>query len=88
MVSITFDRDVAGEDERALACHRALLDALALAGYHSYRLGIQAMRPATRIDSAAPLLERLKQACDPQHILATGRYGLGTRPIAKSRASD
>jgi 4-cresol dehydrogenase (hydroxylating) len=76
VVSISFDRDIPGEDERALACHRALLEALDAADYHSYRLGIQAMRPPTA-DSAMALLERLKHACDPQQILAPGRYGIG-----------
>ena len=80
VVSISFDREIAREDERALACHRQLHQALASAGYHSYRLGIQAMRSPTIEDSALPLLERLKEACDPRQILAPGRYGLGRRP--------
>jgi 4-cresol dehydrogenase (hydroxylating) len=77
VVSISFDRDLPGEDERALTCHQTLLESLSAAGYHSYRLGIQSMRQSTLPDSAAPLLDRLKQACDPKHILAPGRYGLG-----------
>ncbi len=76
VVSIAYDRDVPGEDGRALACYHALLDALTSAGYHSYRLGIQAMGRPFGADSAAPLLARLKAACDPNGVLAPGRYGL------------
>jgi 4-cresol dehydrogenase (hydroxylating) flavoprotein subunit len=76
VVSISYDRDVAGEDARALACYHALLDALHAEGYLSYRLGIQAAgRPPTD-DNAAELLARLKRACDPSGILSPGRYGL------------
>ena len=77
VVSISFDRDVDGEDARALTCYHALCEALTTAGYPSYRLGISAMSQLPPIDSAAPLLERLKRSCDPQMILAPGRYGLG-----------
>lgn len=81
VVSISFDRDVDGEDGRALACYHGLLDALSAEGYHSYRLGVQAAGRPSRADSAQPLLERLKQACDPHGILAPGRYGIGLNPV-------
>ena len=74
VVSISYDRDVEGEDARALACYHDLLSRLTASGYHSYRLGIQAMGHAQFEDSAAPLLSRLKQACDPNGVLAPGRY--------------
>lgn len=74
VVSISFDRDVPGEDERALACYHDLLAELTAAGYHSYRLGIQAMATLRLSDSAAPLLARLKAACDPAGVIAPGRY--------------
>jgi len=74
VVSISFDRDVPGEDQRALTCYRELLARLTAAGYHSYRLGIQAMGQWHCDDSAAPLLARLKAACDPAGIVAPGRY--------------
>lgn len=74
VVSISFDRDVPGEDGRALACYHDLLTQLTAAGYHSYRLGIQAMGHAHFADSAAPLLLRLKHACDPHAILSPRRY--------------
>ena len=77
VVSISYDREVAGEDARALACYHALLDALNAQGYLSYRLGIQALSRTPLPDNAAALLAHIKRACDPGRILAPGRYGLG-----------
>jgi 4-cresol dehydrogenase (hydroxylating) len=78
VVSISYDRDVAGEDARAEACYDALLAALRLEGYHSYRLGLRGM---SRIgdDETARLLAQLKRACDPRGIIAPGRYGIDLR---------
>jgi FAD/FMN-containing dehydrogenase len=72
---ITYDRDVAGEDARALACHDALLERAIAEGYLPYRLGIQSMNalPAPRDDWAA-VLRRIKRAFDPDDVLAPGRY--------------
>lgn len=72
---LCFDRDLPGEDERAMACHDALLSELIAAGYPPYRLGVQSMHslPAPTDDSLA-LIERLKRTLDPNDILAPGRY--------------
>jgi len=69
------DRDLPGEDERAMACHDELLSELIAAGYPPYRLGVQSIHslPAPTDDSIA-LIERLKLALDPNDILAPGRY--------------
>lgn len=77
---IIYDRDVPGEDERAMACHDALLSALAASGYLPYRLGIQSMNaaPAPNDDSIA-VIQRLKHAFDPDDILAPGRYDFRDR---------
>lgn len=83
VISISYDRDVDGEDARALACYHALREELTQAGYHSYRLGIQAEGRGGGGDSAAAVLERLKLVLDPHGILAPGRYGIGaSRPGA------
>ncbi|BCS32013.1 4-cresol dehydrogenase [Luteitalea sp. TBR-22] len=79
VVSISFDRDVPGEDARALSCYHALFDALHDAGYHAYRLGLPAMPREAAHDSARHLLDTLKRACDPHDVIAPGRYGLGRR---------
>lgn len=73
--AIVYDRTVAGEDARAQACHDDLLARLLQAGYIPYRLGIQSMEqlPPAQDDTVA-FLQTLKQALDPNKILAPGRY--------------
>ena len=77
-VDITYDRDVAGEDGRALKCHDEMLGRLIGAGYVPYRLGIQSfgLLPEPHDDTGG-LLNALKRTFDPNNILAPGRYGLG-----------
>ncbi|HET8549813.1 MAG TPA: FAD-binding oxidoreductase [Bryobacteraceae bacterium] len=74
VISISYDRDVPGEDERAMTCHYKLLSALRDNGYHFYRLGIQSMRCGEHDDTYAELFQRLKLVFDPNAILAPGRY--------------
>lgn len=76
IAAIVYDRDVAGEDERAMTCYKAMTQKLAEAGYIPYRLGIQSMSdlPAVQ-DDYHQVVHRLKQAFDPNNILAPGRYG-------------
>jgi 4-cresol dehydrogenase (hydroxylating) len=74
VISIIYDREVPGEDERAMRCYRELLSRLISAGYPSYRLGIQSMQEMDTGDSYAELFQRLKSAIDPNAILAPGRY--------------
>ncbi|MGR9105459.1 MAG: FAD-binding oxidoreductase [Gammaproteobacteria bacterium] len=73
--AIVYDREVAGEDARAMACYEDLLTRLIGAGYPPYRLGTHAMAslPPAR-DDYGYLLRALKQALDPNDILAPGRY--------------
>jgi 4-cresol dehydrogenase (hydroxylating) len=75
VVGLMYDRDVPGEDERAMACHDRMLGLLVARGYLPERLGIQSMAalPPARDDSAW-FLSRLKSALDPAGILAPGRY--------------
>jgi 4-cresol dehydrogenase (hydroxylating) flavoprotein subunit len=74
VLSITYDRDVPGEDERAMNCYRELADRCAEAGYYPYRLGIQSMCESARDAHYASVVARLKAALDPNAILAPGRY--------------
>ena len=76
VVSIHYDREVAGEDDRAMRCYRELLARLTASGYHSYRLGIQSVEEMRRPDSTATVLGALKQSLDPNGVLAPGRYGI------------
>jgi 4-cresol dehydrogenase (hydroxylating) len=96
IISISYDRDAPGEDEGALACHQNLLQALAARGYHSYRLGIASMAAAETPGAYLSLLRSIKQAVDPEGILAPGRYvspprtpAGGSRPAAtRTRAGQ
>ena len=74
VVSISYDREVPGEDRRAKQCYDALLDSLTHAGYYSYRLGIQAGPIFDPDKPYGRLLSALKDAIDPNQILAPGRY--------------
>ncbi len=76
---IIYDRDVDGEDGRALACHDALLEALRAFGYLPYRLGVQSMRSlAPPRDEHGAVLRRIKAALDPSGVLSPGRYEFPT----------
>jgi 4-cresol dehydrogenase (hydroxylating) flavoprotein subunit len=76
VISIAYDRDVAGEDAKARACYQELLDALRDGGYYSYRLGIQGNGEMPQHDTYASVLRALKKAFDPNGILAPARYGI------------
>ena len=54
--SIVYDRLVPGEDERAMACHNRMLEAMIQEGYHPYRLGVQSM---TALSAAADGYDRV-----------------------------
>ena len=77
VVSITYDRDRPGEDERALACYEELRREFSARGYVSYRLGIQSMRELKASGASGKFLDDIKRIADPAGILAPGRYGLG-----------
>ena len=74
VISIGYDREVEGEDGRALECYRALQAALAEAGYYAYRLGLPGMNMLSASSSYGQLLRTIKTALDPAEILAPGRY--------------
>jgi 4-cresol dehydrogenase (hydroxylating) flavoprotein subunit len=84
IISLAYDRDVPGEDEKALACYHALLDELAREGYHSYRLSVASMGAMGKSDTYNDLLHSLKSAVDPNEILAPGRY-VSTRTAERQR---
>jgi 4-cresol dehydrogenase (hydroxylating) flavoprotein subunit len=77
-VDITYDRDVRGEDEKALQCHDEMLGCLIERGYVPYRLGVEFVRLLPELDDdSCRELDALKKALDPNNILAPGRHGLG-----------
>ena len=74
VISIGYDRDIPGEDDRAMACHDELVDRFADDGYYPYRLGVQSMRLMQRPTSYNRLLESVYGMLDPAGIMAPGRY--------------
>ena len=88
VISIAYDRDVPGEDARAMACHHALVDASANRGYYSYRLGAQSMATMNHACGYGALLDSIKLAVDPQGILAPGRYETSGRTSNGANSID
>ncbi|AKT41174.1 FAD-binding oxidoreductase [Chondromyces crocatus] len=75
VVALMYDRELPGEDGRAMACYQDIFDRLAAQGYLPYRLGIQSQSalPAAQ-SSYGTVVGALKRALDPDDILAPGRY--------------
>jgi 4-cresol dehydrogenase (hydroxylating) len=74
VISISYDRAIAGEDDRAMRCYQELLGRMTEAGFYSYRLGIQAPPLFDPQSDYGRLLAKLKIALDPHEILAPGPY--------------
>ena len=74
VITISYDRDEAGEDERALECYRALSEQLLARGYPPYRLNVASMSAVSAQGGYADVLRSLKAVLDPNGVLAPGRY--------------
>ncbi|MBV8886114.1 MAG: FAD-binding oxidoreductase [Chroococcidiopsidaceae cyanobacterium CP_BM_RX_35] len=75
VITISYDREVVGEDERAMACYKDLISKLTQSGYYPYRLGIQSMEGfAAEEVSYKNFLHQIRTTLDPNQILAPGRY--------------
>ena len=74
ILSLTYDRSVEGEDDRAMACYQELLRRMAEQGYHSYRFSIGGMNAMKGNSSYTDLLLRLRKTLDPNGIVSPGRY--------------
>jgi len=73
---IAYDRDVPGEDEKAMACHRALMRELGAAGFPPLRSGVESVGLALpEGDDSGAVLQRVKAALDPAGVLAGGKHG-------------
>jgi 4-cresol dehydrogenase (hydroxylating) len=82
IISLAYDRSVPGEDERAAACYHALLGRLAAEGYHSYRFSVLSMAAMHGAPAYTDFLRQVKQAVDPNGILAPGRYLAAESPAS------
>lgn len=75
ITSFGWDRDVLGEDEKAEKCYMELNTALHRQGYFSYRsTTLKMQKEVMEEDNLAAFVRRLKNAIDPDNILAPGRY--------------
>jgi 4-cresol dehydrogenase (hydroxylating) len=74
VISITYDRHVPGEDEKASACHGELLRRLSDAGFYCYRMTSQSSAGLEASPGYDCVLRSLKRSLDPHQILAPGRY--------------
>jgi 4-cresol dehydrogenase (hydroxylating) len=74
VISITYDRHLPGEDEKASACYRELLRRLSDAGFYCYRMTSQSSAGLQSSPGYDGVLRSLKRSLDPNHILAPGRY--------------
>jgi len=78
LMNILYDKDDADEAGRAAALYDVLSNDMRAAGYQQYRAGLLAWEhlyddaPALRALNA-----RIKDALDPDHVVAPGRYGIG-----------
>lgn len=84
-VDLDYDREVEGEDRRAMDCHDELLRLLMNDGHYPYRLGLQSMNSLDPAEiSYGRLIRSLKQTFDPRDILAPGRYDFRNEWTEKS----
>jgi 4-cresol dehydrogenase (hydroxylating) len=75
VLTIAFDHDDAQETVRAQRCYHRLFQVMVQAGYIPYRVGNQSMADLDpEGDSYWRTVKRIKQALDPDGILAPGRY--------------
>jgi len=77
VISLVYDRDIEGEDEKALACHDELFEILTNKGYFPYRLSSHAHEAYEKIDSSLlPKLKQIKAVLDRDNILSPKKYGI------------
>jgi 4-cresol dehydrogenase (hydroxylating) len=74
VITISYDRNAPGEDDKAMACYRELTERLIEAGYPPYRLSVASMDRTAGSRIYGQVLAELKAALDPQRVLAPGRY--------------
>lgn len=74
-LTITYDKQDAGETARAHACYHAVFEAVMAAGYIPYRVGTQSMQALDpQHDTYWKTVARIRQALDPAGLMVPGRY--------------
>ncbi|MFT7288047.1 MAG: 4-cresol dehydrogenase (hydroxylating) [Halieaceae bacterium] len=75
VVNVSYDRDIEGEDARAMACHDDMLKQFCETGYYPYRLGLQTVgKMPARTPEYQRFIDGIRAHLDPNKILAPGRY--------------
>lgn len=75
VLTVCFDKEDAAETARARLCHESAFERLMAAGYIPYRVGPQSMAALDNgHDSYWGTVARIKDALDPQRLIAPGRY--------------
>lgn len=75
LMTVSYDRDVPGEDERAQATHDALAERWMSRGWYAFRLGLHSMPLFERAEpSDRRAVEAITHALDPAGVLSSGRY--------------
>jgi 4-cresol dehydrogenase (hydroxylating) flavoprotein subunit len=82
VMPIVYNRADAAQTQAVKACFHALIAAFSQAGYGLYRTGIGFMDEATTLNSPTSVAvnRRIKQALDPNGILAPGKSGIHPLP--------
>jgi 4-cresol dehydrogenase (hydroxylating) len=68
VLSLSYDRDVEGEDQRALECYRELMHELSAAGYPPYRLGVQSAYALPGESGYQDFVKGIKKQLDPHGV--------------------
>ena len=74
VITISYDRDIPGDDARALECYHALGAELMSRGYPPYRLSLAAMDHIDGQAQFTQVIAAIKHALDPRGVLSPGRY--------------
>jgi 4-cresol dehydrogenase (hydroxylating) flavoprotein subunit len=74
VTTISYDRGIPGEDDRAFQCYQALTEELLRRGYPPYRLNVAAMTYADTGGLHSSVLKNIHRTLDPNGILSPGRY--------------
>ena len=78
IIALLYDKSDPAEEQRADACYRELVTGFGDRGWASYRTGVHAMDlvAAHYGDTNRAVNAAIKQALDPNHILAPGKSGI------------
>ena len=78
IIALLYDKSDADEERRADACYRELVTGFGERGWASYRTGVHAMDLVAQQygETNRAVNAAIKQALDPNHILAPGKSGI------------